>query len=38
VRVDRLEQIEKHDSRLKWIIAGAVVAATASGLITWIMG
>ena len=36
VRLDRLEQDAKRQSRLIWLIIGAVVTASTSGAVAWI--
>lgn len=36
VRLDRLEQDAKRQSRLIWLIVGAVITASTSGVIAWI--
>ncbi len=38
IRLDRLEQDAKRQSKLIWLILGAVVTASASGLVAWIAG
>ena len=38
IRLDRLEQDAKRQSRLIWLIVGAVVTALASGIVGWIAG
>lgn len=38
VRLDRLEQDAKRQSRLIWLIVGAVITATTSGVVAWING
>jgi len=38
IRLDRLEQDAKRQSRLIWLIVGAVVTALASGIANWIAG
>lgn len=36
VRLDRLEQDARRQSRLIWLIIGAVITATTSGAVAWI--
>ncbi len=36
IRLDRLEQDAKRQSKLIWLIVGAVVTAMASGFVMWI--
>jgi len=38
VRLDRLEQDAKRQSKLIWLIIGAVVTASASGAVAFITG
>ena len=38
IRLDRLEQDAKRQSKLVWLIVGAAVVATTSGAIAWIAG
>ena len=38
VRLDRLEQDAKRQSRLIWLIVGAVVTATTSAFVAWMSG
>lgn len=38
IRLDRLEQDAKRQSRLIWLIVGAVITATTSGIVGWIAG
>jgi hypothetical protein len=38
VRLDRLEQDAKRQSRLIWLIIGAIVTSITSGLVAWITG
>jgi hypothetical protein len=38
VRLDRLEQDAKRQSKLIWLIIGAVVTASASGAVVFITG
>ena len=38
VRLDRLEQDAKRQSRLIWLIVGAGVTAATSGITAWIAG
>lgn len=37
VRLDRLEQDAKRQSRLIWMLLSAVATAVASGVIAWVM-
>ena len=36
VRLDRLEQNARRQSKLIWLIAGAVATATATGVVVWV--
>ena len=38
LRLDRLEQDAKRQSKLTWLIIGAVITALASGIVAWIAG
>lgn len=38
VRMDRIEQAVKRQSRVVWMSVGAVVTALASGIVNWIAG
>ena len=38
VRLDRLEQDAKRQSKLIWLIIGAAITALASGIIAWVTG
>jgi len=38
VRLDRLEQDAKRQSKLIWLIVGAVITTLASGIVAWITG
>lgn len=38
LRLDRLEQDAKRQSKLIWMIVGAVITAVASGIVAWITG
>ena len=38
MRLDRLEQDAKRQSKLIWLIVGAVVTSITSGLVAWITG
>ena len=38
LRLDRLEQDAKRQSKLTWLIIGAAIAALASGLVAWTAG
>lgn len=38
VRLDRLEQDARRQSRLIWLIVGAIVTALTSGLVAWVSG
>lgn len=38
VRLDRLEQNARRQSRLIWLIVGAIVTALTSGLVAWVSG
>jgi len=38
IRLDRLEQDAKRQSKLVWLIVGAAVVAATSGAIAWIAG
>lgn len=38
LRLDRLEQDAKRQSKLTWLIIGATVTALASGLVAWVTG
>jgi len=38
VRLDRLEQDAKRQSRLVWLIVGAALVAATSGAVAWIAG
>jgi len=38
LRLDRLEQDAKRQSKLTWLIIGAAIAALASGLVAWMAG
>jgi len=38
VRLDRLEQDAKRQGKMIWLIVGATVAASVSGIIAWIVG
>jgi hypothetical protein len=38
LRLDRLEQDAKRQSKLIWLIIGAAIAALASGIVAWIAG
>ena len=38
LRLDRLEQDAKHQSKLTWMMLGAVITAAASSLAMWIAG
>lgn len=36
IRLDRLEQDAKRQSRLIWLIVGAVITALTSGIVGWL--
>lgn len=36
IRLDRLEQDAKRQSRLIWLIVGAVITAVTSGIVGWL--
>jgi len=38
LRLDRLEQDAKRQSKLIWLIIGAVITALASGIVAWVAG
>ena len=38
LRLDRLEQDAKRQSKLTWLIIGAVITALASGIVAWVAG
>jgi hypothetical protein len=38
LRLDRLEQDAKRQSKLIWLIIGAVVTSVTSGLVAWLTG
>lgn len=38
LRLDRLEQDAKRQSKLIWLIVGAVITTLASGIVAWITG
>ena len=38
LRLDRLEQDAKRQSKLIWLILGGVVTALASGIVAWVTG
>ena len=38
LRLDRLEQDAKRQSKLIWLIIGAAITALASGLVAWFAG
>ena len=38
LRLDRLEQDAKRQSKLIWLIIGAAITALASGIVAWIAG
>ena len=38
LRLDRLEQDAKRQSKLTWLIIGAGVTALASGVVAWVTG
>ena len=38
LRLDRLEQDAKRQSKLTWLIIGAVITALASGIVAWFAG
>ncbi|MEZ6193748.1 MAG: hypothetical protein R3C45_21100 [Phycisphaerales bacterium] len=38
IRLDRLEQDARRQSKLIWLIVGAVVTALASGITGWVAG
>ena len=38
VRLDRLEQDAKRQSKLIWLIVGAGITAATSGIVSWIAG
>lgn len=38
LRLDRLEQSAKRQSKLIWLVIGAVVSAVASGIFAWMGG
>jgi len=38
VRLDRLEQNAKRQSRLIWLILGSLATGSASGVVAWMVG
>lgn len=38
LRVDRLEQAARHQSKLLWMIIGAMITSISGALVAWILG